>query len=715
MNDELTFALDIGTRTIIGLLLEKTDNKYKIISSAVSEHETRAMLDGQIHNVEEVADEVRKVKNKLEENIGRSLNKVAIAAAGRALKTVTQNYRIYLDKNRYINRDDVRKLELMAIKEAQNNLTSNQSKENQNLDYHFVGYSPISYLLDEIEIGSLVGQRGKKIEVKLVATFLPRIVIDSLLSVINRVGLEVEHLTLEPIAASQVVIPESMNGFNLALVDIGAGTSDIAVTNNGSIIGYDMVPIAGDEITEKISENFLIDYNTAEQVKCNLEENNSIKVKTILGDEVEINFQDVLEAIKPQLDELAGSIAEGILKINSTPPQAVIFIGGGSLTYGLKEMFADKIDMIVNRIGIRKKDDLDNIIGEINTINSTQSLTPIGIAVTTKETQSKAVFVEVEVGKQTVNLLTISNPSIADALLAVDIEVEKLNPSVGKGLTCTVNGELKTVKGEFGTKGSVFLNGREVNLDTKVSNGDSIDFSFGNLGKDADAKISEVVPKKDLVEYTVYLNGSKNKVTTQLFQNDKLVNGDTKIKDGAVIEYEVPKTIKDGISQLMEVPKSMLENNEISFYFNGEKRVINSSKYLVKSDDQIVNLNRPLKDKLNLNVIEKSNKGYTVKDFFKKQDMKKLKTTFNGSDLELPNKIWDVNVNGKKAGLDYEINKNDDIKVKSKNLNVNKVFEYINYHISDKMKDNLNIYINNEPAELSSKIENGDNIKIKLD
>src|SRR6056297_497104 len=714
MSNELTFALDIGTRTIIGLLLEKKENKYEIVSSAVSEHETRAMLDGQIHNVEEVANEVRKVKRELEENTGQSLNKVAIAAAGRALKTVTQNYRIYLDKNRYINRDDVRKLELMAIKEAQNNLISNQSKENQKLDYHFVGYSPINYLLDEIEIGSLVGQRGKKIEVKLVATFLPRIVIDSLLSVINRVGLEVEHLTLEPIAASHVVIPESMSGFNLALVDIGAGTSDIAITNDGSIIGYDMVPIAGDEITEKISENFLIDYNTAEKVKCNLKENDSIKVKTILGEEVEINFQDILEAIKPELDELSGSIAQSILKINSKAPQAVIFIGGGSLTYGLKEMFADKIDMIVNRIGIRKKDDLDNIIGDIDTINSTQSLTPIGIAVTTKETQSKAVFVEVEVKNQTINLLTISNPSIADALLAADVEIEKLNPSVGKGLTCTVNGELKTVKGEFGTKGTVFLNGREVNLETNVSNGDNIDYNFGNSGKDADAKIREVIPEKDLVCYDIYLNGSKNKVKTQIFQNEKLVNLDTKIKDGADLKYKIPKTIKDGVSQLMEIPKSILENNEINFYFNGEQKLIHSSKYLIKSNDQIIDLDRSLRDNLELEVIEKGDKGYTVKDFFKKQDMEKIKITFNGSELELPNKIWDVNVNGENTTLDYKINDKDNIKVKSKKLNVNKVFEYINYHVSDKMKENLNIYINSEPSDIKSKIDDGDKVNVKL-
>ena len=69
-----------------------------------------------------------------------------------------------------------------------------------------------------------------------------------------------EALTLEPIAAINVLIPPSMRRLNVALVDIGAGTSDIAITDAGTVIAYGMVPIAGDEVTEAISDHYLLDF-----------------------------------------------------------------------------------------------------------------------------------------------------------------------------------------------------------------------------------------------------------------------------------------------------------------------------------------------------------------------------------------------------------------------------------------------------------------------
>jgi len=64
MTDEVTFALDIGTRTIVGILVQKNKDNYKVIHSAVREHQTRAMLDGQIHNVARVAEAVAEVKEE---------------------------------------------------------------------------------------------------------------------------------------------------------------------------------------------------------------------------------------------------------------------------------------------------------------------------------------------------------------------------------------------------------------------------------------------------------------------------------------------------------------------------------------------------------------------------------------------------------------------------------------------------------------------------
>ncbi|MCP6657801.1 rod shape-determining protein, partial [Klebsiella pneumoniae] len=86
-----------------------------------------------------------------------------------------------------------------------------------------------------------------------------------------------------PIAAINVLIPTTMRHLNLVLIDVGAGTSDVAITRDGSVIAYGMVPFAGDEITEAISQQFLLDFNVAETVK-----------RQSSGKNKKISFTDVL-------------------------------------------------------------------------------------------------------------------------------------------------------------------------------------------------------------------------------------------------------------------------------------------------------------------------------------------------------------------------------------------------------------------------------------
>ncbi|MFN2341315.1 MAG: cell division FtsA domain-containing protein [Halanaerobium sp.] len=728
MTDEITFALDIGTRTIVGILIKENENGYQIINSAVREHQTRAMLDGQIHNVARVAEAVAEVKAELEEKSGLTLKNVAIAAAGRALKTVNQKHMLELERSRYIEEEDLKTLELKTIQKAQSQLNNNQQSQSvdqqglkskkqsskNKVDYHFVGYTVRNYRLDGMELGHLLGQRGKNMEVELVATFLPRIVIDSLLSVINRVELEVEHLTLEPIAASHVVIPEAMSNFNLALVDIGAGTSDIAITKNGSISGYAMVPIAGDEITEIISEKFLIDYNNAEQVKCSLLENDLLEVKTILGESLELNKDEVLAAIEEQLEQLSSAIAERILEINSNPPQAVIFIGGGSLTPGLKEKFAQKIDIVESRIGIRKREDLNNIEGEVAGVNTTQTLTPLGIAVTTRETKSKAVFIEVEVNGDRINLLTLSQPTVADSLLAADIEMEQLSPRPGMGITATVNGELKTVKGELGSAAQILLNEEEAKLKEKVTNGDQISFKAGRPGQNAEAKIKDIIPEEDLCSYQIYLNGSKNQVGTRVFQNGKLVNLEADLIDGAEIEYTVAETIRDALAQLMELPAASFKNESIKYTFNGREEEMLSSNYLITSKEQRVDLDQPLRDGMELQIEEKAENNLKIRELLQQKGNQEIDFYFNGSQLTVPDQIWEVEVNGEKVDLDYTIQAGDQIKAFSRTLTAAGVFDYINYGISENMQQKMQLLLNGESVNLSAKISEGDKLKVKL-
>jgi len=87
----------------------------------------------------------------------------------------------------------------------------------------------VNYFLDQEKIDILADQKGYEIGVEIIATFLPRIVLESMFTVLKKTGLEVSSLTLEPIAAINAIIPPDMRRLNLALVDIGAGTSDIAL------------------------------------------------------------------------------------------------------------------------------------------------------------------------------------------------------------------------------------------------------------------------------------------------------------------------------------------------------------------------------------------------------------------------------------------------------------------------------------------------------
>ena len=108
----------------------------------------------------------------------------------------------------------------------------------------------IRYYLNGYEIGNLEGHKAHTIGADVLATFLPEEVVDGLYAAVDQADLEVSNLTLEPIAAINVAIPERFRLLNIALVDVGAGTSDISVVKEGSVIAFGMMPLAGDEITE---------------------------------------------------------------------------------------------------------------------------------------------------------------------------------------------------------------------------------------------------------------------------------------------------------------------------------------------------------------------------------------------------------------------------------------------------------------------------------
>ena len=259
------FALDIGTRTVVGVLGYMDGEVFRVTDTESIPHLKRAMIDGQVEDIEQVAKVARTVKEALEQRNGIRLTEVSVDAAGRALKTYRVSMDFDVSDKNTITADMVRTMEYETIQKAQGGIDEKFREEEA--VFYCVGHSVVHYYLDDYAMANLEGHKGDKVTIDLIGAFLPEVVVEGLYAVTDKTGLKVKSMTLEPIAAMNVIIPPEIRLINIALVDIGAGTSDIAVARDGAIVAYAMATVAGDEISEDIVRKFFVDFNMAENMK----------------------------------------------------------------------------------------------------------------------------------------------------------------------------------------------------------------------------------------------------------------------------------------------------------------------------------------------------------------------------------------------------------------------------------------------------------------
>lgn len=529
-SNDLLYALDIGTRNVVGLVMRKTvDDTVEVIGFEMREHPDRAMYDGQIHDIEKVARTVHKVTQALEEKLSCKLKQVAIAAAGRALKTDKVKVTRAIDGTEQITKAMLDAIEMEGIQQAQMKLET--IKEKQEPKYYCVGYSVMQYELDNAMILNPVGHRGDTLTMEIIATFLPHIVVDSLYTVVDQVGLEVLSMTLEPIAAIQVAIPQKFRLLNLALIDVGAGTSDIALTRNGTVFSYGMVAVAGDELTEALSTTYLLDFETAEKLKMALLHSETVCFKDIVGMEHTLPKEEVVTALRPTMERITKQIADKVLEYNEKPPSAVFCIGGGCQVPGFTEMLSEALKIPRERTVIKSTDSLENIEFLCPFDSGPEFITPVGIGYAAFKDKDQD-FISVTVNDKNIRLLNARPLNVSDALILIGYPARRLLPEKGKGLKVTVDGKEKVFQGEAGIPAQILLNGSPVGLDHFIKHKDMIKVEAALKGSDAFVKLEELhelqlavtidrKPYKLLSE--VWVNGEKtDDLSIQLKANDKI-------------------------------------------------------------------------------------------------------------------------------------------------------------------------------------------------
>ena len=557
---EKIFALDIGTRSVIGIVAEQDDDgQMKIIATHRLEHTSRAMLDGQIHDVPQVAEVIIRVKNFLAEQVGE-LKSAAIAAAGRALYTMTAE--ATQEVNGVITDEVQSSLNFAAVQLAQAQLT-NEKKIDAKI-YYCVGFSIISYELDGIRLKSLVGQRGKVAKTKVIATFLPRQVVDSMQTALHYAGLEVRALTLEPIAAINVLVPPSMRHLNIVLVDVGAGTSDVAITKNGSVIAYGMVPLAGDEVTEAISQRFLLDFNVAEEIKRKATNGEGATFNDILGRPYDLTAEEILMPINEHVVMIANAIARTILELNGNdPPQALLLVGGGALSPNLNKLVAEALNMPADHVAVRKPDKVEGIKNIPAALQSPDAATPLGILkVASTDTFH---FFNVTINGQEINLFHFRELTVSDAILSAGIDYKKFNGKPGMGVMITLNGEKKFFAGTMGTLAKVFVNDKPATLETPLEDNCRITIEAGEDGVSAQIKIDDIIAIEPT--FTVTVNGKEFSVAPKLLVNDEVSLPSRTLKDGDELNTKTKRTV----GELLRLANYPPAGKKIHYTLNGSK------------------------------------------------------------------------------------------------------------------------------------------------
>lgn len=514
---DLIFALDIGTRSIVGIVGRLVKDRFQVLAVESAEYSKRTMLDGQIDDIAGVAALARTVTDRLGHKLEVDLKRVCVAAAGRALRTQRGVFSVDLPDDRAISANDIGEMEAGAVSMAEEALRAQDDAPQQ---FYLVGYTVAQYRLDNYPLTTLQGHSGKHAETEVVATFLPGEVVDSLYSAMQQAQLQVASMTLEPIAAMNAAIPAELRLLNLALVDIGAGTSDIALCRDGSVVGYTMVTQAGDEITETIMRAFLVDFQTAEHIKRSAAQEELIHYTNILGLEERVSPQEVQETIREPMERLANAIAQQIMEINGGAPSALFLAGGGSKLAEFRSKIAAVLGMEEKRVALAGNNFARSAFAEGIDLNNPEYATPLGIAVSAGLGLLNDSYV-VKLNGQTAKLFRNGSLTLKDLLLMNGYSYSDLVGKTGQGLSITVDGRRMMYRGEPASPAVLKVNGNDASITTLIHAGDHIDFTPAKNGANAEKTLSDVLGK-DFVGRAL-VNNDEVPYDTKLHQGDAVL------------------------------------------------------------------------------------------------------------------------------------------------------------------------------------------------
>lgn len=377
-------GLDIGTTKICAIVGEVTESGIDIVG--IGTHASTGLRKGVVINIESTVDSIRKAVQEAELMAGCKIDRVYAGIAGGHIKSFN-SHGIVAVKNKEITNDDVLRV-LDAAKAVA-----------IPLDREVLHVVPQEYVIDDQDgIKEPVGMAGVRLESKVHIVTGAISSAQNIIKSCNKAGLDVIEIVLEPIASAEAVLTQDERELGVVLVDIGGGTSDVAIYSQGSLVHTGVLALGGNHITNDIAVGLRTPQNEAEKIKMrygcamaslvNSEE--TLEVPSVGGRKSRTVPRKLLaEIIEPRVEEIFSMIQREVVKsgYQDLLASGVVITGGTTILEGMPELAEFIFDVPVKR-GMPM-----GVGGLKDVVNSPKFSTGVGLLkYAAKRTQSKNKF-----------------------------------------------------------------------------------------------------------------------------------------------------------------------------------------------------------------------------------------------------------------------------------------------------------------------------------
>lgn len=319
-------ALDIGTEFVKALVARLVEDELEIIGVGRARQDLSDMHSGAIADIGGVVRNCEEALAQAEEMAGLQAKKVVIGIAGELVKGVTNTIRYKRPQpDRAL---DVAEMELIIEKVQERAQTKAQKQialetGNQDVEVKLVNSAIVSIHIDGYKVSNPIGFQGRDVSIQIYTAFAPMVHIGALERTATELDLDLIAVAAEPFAVSRSVLgTDASSTFTAILADVGGGTTDIAVVNDGGVEGTKMFGIGGRSFTRTIAGDMDLSYQDAEKLKVNIDDSN---IKASVAKQVNESLDKTLEVWLNGV-ELALSEFDAIDHL----PSRILLCGGGA-------------------------------------------------------------------------------------------------------------------------------------------------------------------------------------------------------------------------------------------------------------------------------------------------------------------------------------------------------------------------------------------------